>query len=107
MPDAVEAARQDMDQKAADELVRRQRHDLLAFGPVAAIVSHEGFHVKAWHHGDIVHFQVRYGIQIRARLHDTARRPSLINLTSGRHSKRLHHYPAFGGQGLRRTRPIL
>ena len=38
MPDAVEAARQDVDQEAADELVGRQRHDLLAFGAVAAIV---------------------------------------------------------------------
>jgi hypothetical protein len=32
MPDAVEAARQDVEQEAADELVGRQRHDLLPFG---------------------------------------------------------------------------
>jgi hypothetical protein len=38
MPDAVEAARQDVDQKAADELVGGQRHDLLAFGAIAAII---------------------------------------------------------------------
>ena len=38
MPDTVDAARQDVDQEAADELVRRQRHDLLAFGPVATVV---------------------------------------------------------------------
>ena len=30
MADAVEAARQDMQQKAAHELVRMERHDLLA-----------------------------------------------------------------------------
>ena len=38
MPDAVEAARQDVDQEAADELVGRQRHDLLAFSTIAAII---------------------------------------------------------------------
>ena len=38
MPDAVEAARQNVDQEAADELVGRQRHDLLAFSSRAAIV---------------------------------------------------------------------
>jgi len=38
MADAVEAARQDVDQEAADELVGRQRHDLLAFSSRAAIV---------------------------------------------------------------------
>ena len=38
MPDAVEAARQEVNQEAADELVGRQRHDLLALGAVAAIV---------------------------------------------------------------------
>ena len=38
MPDTVEAARQDVDQEAADELIRRQRHDLLAFSSRAAIV---------------------------------------------------------------------
>jgi len=38
MPDAVEAAWQDVDQEAADELVGGQRHDLLAFGAIAAIV---------------------------------------------------------------------
>ena len=38
MPDAMAAARQDVDQEAADELVRRQRHDLLAFSPVAAVI---------------------------------------------------------------------
>lgn len=34
MPDAVKAVRQDVDQEAADELGRGQRHDLL---PVAAL----------------------------------------------------------------------
>ena len=38
MPDAMEAARQDMEQEAADELVGRERHDLLPVGAVAAIV---------------------------------------------------------------------
>ena len=38
MPDAVKAARQDMDQEEADELVGGQRHDLLAFATVAAII---------------------------------------------------------------------
>ena len=36
--DAVEAARQDVEQEAADELVGGERHDLLAVGAVAAIV---------------------------------------------------------------------
>ena len=36
--DAVEAARQDVEQEAADELVGRERHDLLAVGAVAAII---------------------------------------------------------------------
>ncbi len=38
MADAVEAARQDVEQEAADELVGGERHDLLAVGAVAAIV---------------------------------------------------------------------
>lgn len=38
MPDAVEAARQDMDQEAADELIGGERHDLLTIGAVAAVV---------------------------------------------------------------------
>lgn len=38
MPDAVEAARQDMKQEAADELVGGKRHDLLTVGVVAAVV---------------------------------------------------------------------
>jgi len=38
MSDAVKAARQNVDQEAADELVGRQRHDLLAFGPVATVI---------------------------------------------------------------------
>jgi hypothetical protein len=38
MPDAMEAARQDMKQETADELVGRERHDLLSVGAVAAIV---------------------------------------------------------------------
>lgn len=38
MPDAVEAARQDMHQEAADKLIRRQRDYLLAFGPVATVI---------------------------------------------------------------------
>ena len=38
VPDAVETARQDVDQEAADELVGRQRHDLLALGAIATIV---------------------------------------------------------------------
>ena len=38
MPDAMEAARQDVEQEAADELVGRERHDLLPVGAVAAII---------------------------------------------------------------------
>lgn len=38
VPDAMEAAWQDMKQEAADELVGRQCHDLLAIGAVAAVV---------------------------------------------------------------------
>ncbi len=36
--DAVEARRQDVEQEAADELVRRERHDALPLGAVTAIV---------------------------------------------------------------------
>src|SRR5213076_1550039 len=36
--DAVEAARQDVEQEAADELVGGERHNLLTLGPAAAIV---------------------------------------------------------------------
>ena len=36
--DAMEAARQDVEQEAADELVGGERHDLLPVGAVAAIV---------------------------------------------------------------------
>jgi hypothetical protein len=36
--DAMEAARQDVEQEAADKLVGCERHDLLPVGPVAAIV---------------------------------------------------------------------
>ena len=48
-----------------------------------------------------------FGIQ---GLSPTARRwsfPLQINLTFGRRARRLHQYPACGGQGLRRTRPFL
>src|SRR5690606_24445928 len=38
VPDAMEAARQDMEHEAADELVDSERHDLLAVGTVAAVV---------------------------------------------------------------------
>ena len=38
MPDAVKAAWQDMEQEATDELVRRERHDALPFGTIAAVV---------------------------------------------------------------------
>lgn len=38
MPDAVKAAWQDVEQEAADELVRRERHDALPFGTVATVV---------------------------------------------------------------------
>src|SRR5271157_343806 len=38
MPDAVKAAWQDMEQEAADELVRCERHDTLPLGTIAAIV---------------------------------------------------------------------
>jgi len=38
MSDAVKAARQNVDQEAADELVGGQRHNMLALGPVAAII---------------------------------------------------------------------
>ena len=58
MPDAMEAARQDVDQKAADELVRRQRHDLLAFGPVAAIILVSERHTPLVEGNDPL---VRYG----------------------------------------------
>src|SRR5687767_6438641 len=36
--DAVEPARQDVEEKAADELVHCERHDLLPLGAVAAII---------------------------------------------------------------------
>ena len=38
MPDAMEAAWQDMEQEAADELVDRKRHNLLPVGAVATVV---------------------------------------------------------------------
>ena len=38
MPDAVEATRQDMEQEAADELVRCERHDSLPLRTIAAVV---------------------------------------------------------------------
>ena len=38
MPDAMEALWQDMEQEAADELVRRERHDALPLGTIAQIV---------------------------------------------------------------------
>ena len=38
VPEAMEAARQDMEQEAADELVGTRRHDLLPFNAVASIV---------------------------------------------------------------------
>ena len=38
MPDAVEPARQNVEQEAADELVGGERHDALAVGPVTAII---------------------------------------------------------------------
>ncbi len=38
VPDAMEAARQDMEQEPADELVGGERHDLLAVRAVAAVV---------------------------------------------------------------------
>jgi len=38
MADAVEARRQDMEQEAADELVRRERHDALPVGTITAVV---------------------------------------------------------------------
>lgn len=38
MADAMEAARQDMEQESADELVDRERHDLLPVRAVAAVV---------------------------------------------------------------------
>jgi len=38
MPDAMEAAREDMEQEAADKLVGWECHDALAVGPVAAII---------------------------------------------------------------------
>lgn len=38
MADAMEAARQDMEQEAADELVRGERHDLLSLGAAAAVI---------------------------------------------------------------------
>jgi hypothetical protein len=36
--DAVEAVRQDMEQKAGDELMRRERHDALPLRTIAAVV---------------------------------------------------------------------
>ncbi len=38
VPDAVEAARQDMEQEAADKLIDGERHDLLPIGAVATVV---------------------------------------------------------------------
>ena len=38
MADAVEAMWQDMEQEAADELVRRERHHALPFRTIAAVV---------------------------------------------------------------------
>jgi len=38
MPDTMEATRQDMEQEAADELIDRERHDLLSVAAVAAVV---------------------------------------------------------------------
>src|ERR1700733_14396301 len=38
MPDAVKATWQDMEQEASDELVRRERHDALPLGTIAAVV---------------------------------------------------------------------
>jgi len=38
MPDAVEATRQDMEQETADELVDRERHDLLPIAAVTAVI---------------------------------------------------------------------
>lgn len=39
-------------------------------------------------------------------LSNTGRMSDLYNLTFGRRSERLHHYPAFDGQGLRKTGPF-
>lgn len=41
MPDAVEAARQDMEQEAADELIDRERHDLLPVAAITPVSSNE------------------------------------------------------------------
>ena len=38
MAHAVEATRQDIEQEAADELVRRERHDALPLRTIAAVV---------------------------------------------------------------------
>jgi hypothetical protein len=38
MPDAVEAMRQDMEQEAADEFVRCERHHALPLGTIASVV---------------------------------------------------------------------
>jgi hypothetical protein len=38
MANAVEAMWQDMEQEAADELVRRERHDALSLRTIAAVV---------------------------------------------------------------------
>ena len=38
VPDAMEAARQDMEQEAADELIDGERHDLLPIAAVATVV---------------------------------------------------------------------
>lgn len=50
-------------------------------------------------------FRQFYGVQVRARLHDVARFPSLIQLICGRCSRQQHQYPTSGGQGLRKTGP--
>ena len=55
MPDTMEATRQDMEQEAADELLDRERHDLLPVRAVTAVVLVaegdaalvEGDHVRA------------------------------------------------------------
>ena len=48
MPDAMKAAWQDMEQEAADELVRRECHDALPLGTITTVVLvAEGYAVSS------------------------------------------------------------
>jgi len=74
MADAVEATWQDMEQEAADELVRRERHHALPFRTIAAVVLTWGASGQGC--DSFVHASARLfvsGSESRALLHDAAR----------------------------------